>query len=564
MPTVRSHHPPELEKAPGETSDPLQHGRACYERREWNDAFEALSLADQASPLGAEDLHRLAWSAGLTARDDQMLATQERVYHALLEAKENLAAARASFWLGFRLLARGEPALAGGWLGRSQRLVELHALDCVEQGYLLLPAGQRHLSAREFAEAADCAARAARIGERFGERDLIAFAHNLQGRALLADGRIEPGLALMDEAMVAAISGELSPVVTGIIYCSAIASCHRVFALDRVREWTHALSSWCDAHPQLGLFTGHCLVHRAEVMEMSGSWPEAVEEARLAVKRCVRNIEREAAGRAHYQQAEIHRLRGEFDVAEAAYREASRSGFEPQPGLALLRLAEGDLNAAASASRRMIGATSDLLTRTRFLPAHVDIMLAAGDLEAARAASRELQDVAASLNTDVLAAIAARACGAVQLAEGNAHAVLDPVRRAFEVWQQIGAPYLAARLRVLLARACMALGDLESAQLELDHADEVFQRLGALPDRAELEKIRQSLSGGKPAGARELTERELQVLRLIATGKTNKAIARELALSEKTVDRHVSNIFTKVDVSSRAAATAFAYERNLI
>lgn len=547
---------------------PLERGRACFDRREWNDAFEALSLADRATPLGAEDLHRLAWSAGLTARDEEMLATQARVYNARLDAGEDLAAARAAFWLGFRLFARGEAGRASGWLTRAQRLVEVHGQDCVEQGYLLLPASQKYLNAGDPAQAHDAAARAAKVGERFGEADLVAFARNLQGRALLSQGRLDRGLALMDEAMVAATAGELSPVVTGIIYCTAIASCHRVYALDRVREWTTALSDWCAAHPQLGLFTGHCLVHRAEILEIGGSWPEAVEEARRAVERCVRDIERDAAGRAHYQQAEIHRLRGESALAEAAYRSASRSGVEPQPGLALLRLAHGDRDAAASAIRRVVGATSDPLQRTRFLPAHVEIMLAAGDLDEARAASRELQETASSLNTEVLFAIAAHACGAVQLAEGNAHAVLDPVRRAFETWQRIGAPYLAARLRVLLARACVALGDVEGARLELEGAREVFERLGARPDLAAVEAIGGGLDrdseGSAPAGHCGLTERELQVLRLIASGKTNKAIARELSLSGKTVDRHVSNIFTKIDVSSRAAATAFAYENKLI
>jgi DNA-binding CsgD family transcriptional regulator len=543
-------------------SDALLRGRAHFQGRQWKDAFEALTLADRSTPLEVEDLDRLAWSAGLSAYDDEMLAANERAYHARLEAGQNLMAARAAFWLGFRLLARGEPARANGWLGRAERLVD--AQDCVEQGYLLLPAGQRHLNAGEAAEAQSCAARAAEIGERFGERDLVAFALNLQGRGLLLEGRVERGLALMDQAMVAAASDELSPVVTGIIYCSAIVSCHRVFALDRVREWTAALSSWCEANPQLGLFTGHCLVHRAEVMEMNGSWSEAVQEARRAVQRCVRAIERDAAGRAHYQQAEIHRLRGEFELAEGAYRDASRSGFEPQPGLALLRLAQSEFDAAASASRRVVLATRDPLARTRFLPAHVEIMLAVGDLDEARAASRELQETAACINTDVLAAIAGHALGSVHLAEGNPHAVVGPVRRAFEIWQKFGAPYLAARLRVLLARACIALEDMEGAQLELDCASEVFQQLGAKPDLAIVEVLRLSLDGRKKGADHGLTEREMQVLRLIASGKTNKAMARELSLSEKTVDRHVSNIFVKIQVSTRAAATAFAYERKLV
>jgi DNA-binding CsgD family transcriptional regulator len=558
--------------APGQTqADPtaaLIRGRTCYERREWNDAFEALSLADRTETLGADDLHRLAWSAGLTARDDEMLAAQERVYQARLDAGEDLAAGRAAFWLGFRLLSRGEPARANGWLSRAQRLVDSHAQDCVEQGYLLLPAGQKHLSCGEFADSQRCAARAVQIGERFGEADLVAFGRNLQGRALLLEGEIDRGLALLDEAMVAATAGELSPVVTGIVYCSAIASCHRVFALERVREWTQALSNWCDANPQLGMFTGHCFVHRAEVLEMSGFWPEAVDEARRAVQRCVRAVERDAAGRAHYQQAEIHRLRGEFELAETSYREASRSGFEPQPGLALLRLAQGDTAAAATASRRMVGATHDPLARTRFLPAHVDIMLAAGDLTAARAASNELQETAARLNTDVLSAIAARAGGSVHLAEAKPHAVLDPVRRAFDIWQQIGAPYLAARQRVLLARACIALGDVEGARLELDAAHEVFEELGARPDVAAVESLLATFVRERKEAAHTrdhgLTAREIQVLRLIAKGKTNKAIARELSLSERTIDRHVSNIFAKASVSSRAAATAFAYEHKLI
>jgi len=549
-----------------EASELLERGRAAFERHEWNDAFAALSLADQSRALDADDLERLSWSAGLTARDDEMLMTQERLYNARLDAGECLAAARAAFWLGFRLLALGEIGRSGGWLGRAQRLVEREGRDCVERGYLLLPAAQKHLSAGEFSEAHDAAARAGEVGERFDEADLLAFARNLQGRAFLSAGRIDHGLPLLDEAMVAAVSGELSPVVTGVIYCSAIASCQRVYAFDRLREWTAALTDWCDAHPQLGMFTGVCLVHRAEILQLGGSWSEAVVEARRAAERCVRPPEREAAGRAHYQEAEVHRLRGEFDEAEAAYRSASRFGVEPQPGLALLRLAQGDRDAAVSAIRRMIAATGDPLPRTRFLPAYVEIMLAAGDLDEARSASRELDDTAARFDTSVLRAIVGHARGAVELAAGNASAALDPARRAFQIWQQLGAPYLAARLRVLLAQACVALGDVEGARLELESAREVFEQLGARPDLVAVEAIEAGLTRDQARSTPQygLTERELQVLRLVASGKTNKSIARELALSEKTVDRHVSNIFMKLDVPSRAAATAFAYEHRLI
>ena len=527
---------------------------------EWNDAFEAFSIADKSLTLDANDLSLLAWSAGLTARDDEMLATQERVYRAWLAVDQQLAAARAAFWLGFRLLALGEPSAASGWLSRAQRLVEQQACECVEHGYLLLPATQRHLSAGDLDLAKECAQRALEIGMRFGEPDLMAFARNLLGRVHISKGQIGRGLEMLDEAMVAAVAGELTPVVTGIVYCTSIVSCDRVYALDRVREWTAALSTWVAGQPQLGLFNGHCLVHRAEVMQMNGSWPEAVDEARRAVVRCVRSIERESAGRAHYQQAEIHRLRGAFVEADAAYLEASRAGFEPQPGLALLRLAQGDAAGAANSSRRVVAAIRDRVPRLRFLPAHVEILLAAGDIEAARAASDELQQISEALGTEVVAAIAAHAQASVELALKNPEGALGPARRSFRFWQQIGAPYLAARLRVTLGRACTALGDAESAAMEFRCAREVFEKLGAQPDVAALDALLDR-SGSSIAG---LTERELQVLRLLATGLTNKAIARELELSEKTIERHVSNIFGKAGVPTRAAATAFAYEQKLV
>jgi DNA-binding CsgD family transcriptional regulator len=542
---------------PGE----LERGREAYARRAWGDAYALLTAADGRAPLGTEDLQRLAWAAALTGRDAEFLRLEERVHHAHLEAGEGVPAARAAFWLGHRLLVSGEPGRAAGWLARSQRLVEQAERSCVEEGYLLLPSVFKSFAAGDWKAAHEAAASAGRIADRFGEADLSAFARCLQGRALMRQGRIEDGMALLDEAMVAATTGELSPLFTGLLYCSVISSCRQVYAFDRSREWTEVLTRWCEEQPQLVPFTGTCLVHRAEVMEFAGAWLEAIAEARRVLERLSRGVERGERGDALYQQGEIHRLRGELAPAEEAYRAASQLGREPQPGLALLRAAQGNAQGAASAIRRALDATTDPLQRTRLLPAQVEIMLAAGDLDQARAGAQELEAIAARFDTGILGAMAAHARGAVLLADGDAKAALAPLRHAFSVWHGVGAPYVAARVRVLIGRCCRAVGDHEGAALELDAARAVFAELGAAPELARLEAM---TSGPRPGRVHGLTARELEVLRLVAAGKTNKAIAKQLFLSEKTVDRHVSNIFTKVNVPTRAAATAYAYQHKLV
>jgi DNA-binding NarL/FixJ family response regulator len=543
---------------PGQ-GDALAQGRARYAARAWDDAYTLLSRADAASPLAAPDLERLAWSAALTGRDASLLAVMERVYEHHLESGDSRQAARAAFWVGFRLFALGESGRAGGWLMRGQRLVEREATGCVEAGYLLLPTVHRQLMARDHEGASATADQAAGIGVRFGDHDLVALARQLQGRALVRQGRLDAGLSLLDEVMVAATGGDLSPLVTGLTYCSVIALCQEIYALERSREWTTALAAWCDAQPQLVTFSGTCLVHRAQVMQLTGDWREAIAQARRAAHRPTSESHVEAAGDAAYQEGEIHRLRGEFAEAEAAYRAASQAGRDPQPGLALLRLGQGRTDAAAQAIRRVLGSTTDRLQRARMLPASVEVLLAADDVAAARAASDELAAIAAAYDTDVLAALAAHARGMVALADGNAQEAVEPLRRAFQVWQKVGAPYLAARLRVLLAHACRAIGDVDGADLEQAAAREVFAALGAQPDLARLDEVH-------TPGAEDhtLTPREVQVLRLVASGITNRAIAVALGLSEKTVDRHLSNIFVKVGVASRAAATAWAYEHGII
>jgi DNA-binding CsgD family transcriptional regulator len=538
----------------------LERGRECYARRAWGDAYQALALADQATPLAADDLELLAMSACLTGRDDEWLRVLERAYQALLDAHERQRAIRCAFWLGFRLFLRGESGRATGWLARGQRMLERETEECAERGYLLLPAVEQLLDSGDYEQAHATAAKAVEIGERCGDGDLIACARHQQGRIYLRQGQIGMGLSLLDEVMVAVSTGELSSLVTGMMYCSIIMACQEVYAVGRAREWTTALSRWCDEQPEVVAFTGVCRVHRAEIMQLGGAWQDAIDEARRAGESALEG-DRHTAAAAAYQKAEVHRLRGEFAAAEAAYRSASEGGLEPQPGLSLLRLAQGRIDAAAAAIRRAAGVPANPLLRTRLLPAYVDIMLAAGDIEAACTACGELDAIARSFDTEVLSAMAAEARGAVQLAGSNTQAALGSLRDALVVWRGIDAPYAAARVRVLIGKACRAAGDEDGAQLELSAARSVFHQLGAAPDVA---RIDAASAVAVPADPHGLTPRELQVLRLIATGKTNKAIGAELHLSDRTIDRHVSNIFTKLDVPSRAAATALAYEQKLI
>jgi ATP/maltotriose-dependent transcriptional regulator MalT len=403
------------------------------------------------------------------------------------------------------------------------------------------------------------AGRAVVIGDTFEDADLTAVARHAQGRALIQQGDVVAGLKHLDETMLAVVAGELLPIMTALMYCSVIDTCHQVYALGRAREWTGAFSRVCEQQPEM-VFTGICLVHRAEILQLQGAWPDALTEACRACEGAQR-LDRKPPGAALYQQAEIHRLRGEFTKAEDTYRAASELGCEPQPGLALLRLAQGRPEAACAAIRRLASATSDRLRRARLLPAHLVIMLAIGDVEAARTARDDLRELADTFDSDVLRAVVAQADGAIALAEGHAREALDPLRSAFELWQRFEAPYEAARIRVLIGQACRALGDEEASGLEYQAARTVFERLGAGPDLAALDALIPPVPSVMDG---PLTARELGVLRLISTGRTNKEIAAELCLSERTIDRHVSNILGKLDVPSRAAATAYAFHHKLL
>lgn len=539
----------------------LERGRESYAERAWLDAYTALSAADRAAPLATDDLELLASSASLVGRIDEHLALLERLHHVYEDAGDALRAARAAFWLGMVLVTRGDSGQGGGWFGRAQRLLEREEQDCVEQGYLLLPLAYQRQAGGEYDAALEAAESAVQIGERFRDRDLTAVAVHFQGLTRIQQGQIEEGLRLLDEAMVSVTAGETSPFVSGVVYCGVIASCEEAFEPRRAHEWTNALTRWCGSQPQLVAFTGRCLAHRAGIMQLHGAWRDALEEARVARERGEQAMNRAATGQALYQQGELHRLQGELTEAEAAYRDASVFGREPQPGLALLRLAQGDADAAVAAIRRVLGEATTPMKRAVFLPAFAEIMLVAGDLDEARDAARELAEIAELAKRPMLAAIASHVRGAVDLAEGEAQGALTALRHASDVWQELDAPYEAARVRVLVGLACRALGDEDGAALELDAARGVFERLGAAPDVARVDAL---AVGGAPADTHGLSARELEVLRLVASGKTNREIASALVVSEHTVARHVQNIFVKLGVSSRTAATAFAFEHQLV
>jgi DNA-binding CsgD family transcriptional regulator/tetratricopeptide (TPR) repeat protein len=541
-------------------SSQLERGRRSYEARAWMDAYETFSRADEAAPLDAEDLELLATSAYMLGRDDEWMALLERAHQLYVDAAEALPAVRCAFWVGTNLALRGEVGGATGWLGRAQRLLEREGRDCVEHGYLLLPVMFQHEATGDYATAAAVAAAAAEIGQRFGDMDLFALAVHGQGYMLIKHGQVKKGLGLLDEAMVAVTTGKLSPIPTGMVYCGVIAACQEVYEVRRAGEWTAALTRWWEQQPDVVAFTGRCLVHRAEIMQHNGAWGDALEEARRAGLRFVETMN-PTAGLAFYRQGELLRLQGDFGAAEKAYREASRRGWEPQPGLAQLRLAQGRADVAAAAIRRSAGEVSERLKRAGLLAAYVEIMLAVGDPEEARSACRELGEIAESYESAMLAAMAEQARGAVDLADGDARSALVSLRHAWQLWHDLEAPYEAARVRVLVGLACRVLGDDDTAAMELEGARGVFEQLGAVPDLFHIDSLTRR---AMPADAHGLTPRELQVLRLVAAGMSNREIASELVISEHTVARHVQNIFAKLDVSSRTAAGAFAFEHHLV
>ena len=526
--------------------------REFYLNRAWLRACDAF-LAGR-DELEVDDVERLAISAHLVGRDAESDAAWGLAHRRHLDEGDLDGASRCAFWLGFRLVNASEQAQANAWIARLYRVVAAAPKASVAGARLDYLTGLRSAFDSDFETAASDLQRAVATATRHGDEELAALARLSLGRVRIFLGDIKTGVRLLDDAMHVVRTEPISPIAVGDSYCTAIGACRDLYDLRRGQAWTDGLTRWCDQQTDLVPFAGLCLVHRAEFLQLKGAWVEAMAQAGLAKERLDRPFRQPAYGAAIYQQGELHRLLGEFKKAEACYRTASGAGRDPQPGLALLRLRQGRVNDAAQSIDRALFEASGPVDRSPVLAAYVEIMLASDRTAEAKAAASELADVAVALGSTMLTAVALDADGRISLAEGDARSALIALRKASDGFREVEAPYEMACAALLIGTARAALGDTEGAGLAFVTARTTYERLGA---RADLRRV----PGQAGAG---LTGRELQVLRMVAQGDTNRSIGSALGLSERTVDRHVSNIFAKLGVSSRAAATAAAHRSELI
>ncbi len=534
----------------------IDRARAAVDQGSWSEAYDRYRALE---PLERpEDHERFADAAWWTGRIEESIAARQKAYTGYEEARDD----RRAGWMAARLcmehFLRDEPAIGAGWFARAQR----HARelpDCVELGFgALLEATVLRFSGDPDA-ALPLTERATEIAQRFGDRDLLGMAIHSQGLILIDQGRVAEGVALLDEAMTSVVAGELSDYFTGAVYCSVIGACLELADVRRAGDWGEAARAWAESIPPESPYPGMCRINRAQLASLRGDWPQAEAEAGRATEELL-SFNSALAGEALYETGDVRRRLGDLAGAEAAFERAHELGFEPQPGLAQLRLAQGKVEAAVAALRVAITGTSGgRLHRTRLLWAFADAALAAGDPDAARTAADELDAIAGESDAPVLAASAATVRGSLQLAEGDVPSALTNLRRANTLWQELRLPYEGARARTAFGLALRAAGDEDDAALELRAALAAFERLGAAGDAARAS----DLLGGPKALPRGLTAREAEVLRLVASGKTNRDIAVELVISEHTVARHLQNMFVKLGVTSRSAATAFAYEHGL-
>jgi len=535
----------------------LAEARAALASCDWPRARDLLDRAVTTTPSAeAERLDALGEALWWLGRIEECIEARVRA-HALFEQHgSRTCAGQAAIWLYEHHCFMARPAMAGGWLRRARRSLEGDE-ESVAWGNLLLREAEQLHGAGELGAAIDNSTNALALARRLTSTDLEAEALQAIGRILIDDGRHREGMAHLDEAMLLAVEGRLSPYATGKVHCSVIGACEDVGDLRRAAEWTEAASRWAAHHP-FAVFPGLCRVKRAELLQRKGEWQQAEREARLACDELA-SVKIGSAAAAWIEVGEIRRRIGDLDGAEEAFGHADELCCTPTAGLALLRLAQGRPAAAATIiDDALAGGTSRALTRARLLPAKVQVSVAAGRLDEAADAAEELERIADRYGTDAFAASAALSRGRLQLAAGDPSACAT-LRRAVERWQQLEVPYEAASAQLLLGEACRIAGDRDASDSALRSAIATFDRLGAAYDARHARELRSDHT--RPAG---LTEREAEVLRLVAKGCTNKEIARTLCLSDKTIARHVSNIFTKTGATTRSAATAFAFESGIV
>jgi DNA-binding CsgD family transcriptional regulator len=542
------------------TATGVRGAREAYARKAWAETHRLYDTA-AAADLDLDDIERAATAAHLLCDDPRSREWLALGYRESVRTGEVPRAARFAFWIGHTLMFEGAMSESAGWHARARQLLNQRE-ECVELGYLLLPDGIKQIFSGEYAAARETIGQARAIARRFGDLSLLAMTGHGMGRALVRLGEVEEGMTLLDSVMVSVTADEVSPMVVGEVYCGVLEACREVFDLRRAREWTAALTRWCDGQPELVAHRGPCMVYRAEVMQFHGDWDEAFAEARRACEWLAPPAAGEGGGDAYYRLGELHRLRGDYPRAEEAYRQASRLGRQPEPGLQLLWHARGQELAARTALRRALEETrAEPAKHATILDAHIQLSLAAGETTTARTAAQTLGEIAGTLGVPYLKALALHWEGAILLAEDRPGDALGRLRAAWSEWQKLDAPYESARVRALIGDACHALGDHQSAALEWDAARWCFERLGARPDLERLaQRDRPAVRANAPAG---LSERELDVLRLVTAGLTNREIGAELVISEHTVARHVQNMLAKVGCSTRAALAAFAAENGL-
>ncbi len=543
----------------------LDTARAAYARCAWPEARAAFHAAREQEELSAPDLYALGDTAWWMGSMDEALHDWEEAYRRFLQGEQPRGAAMTALSIAVNGFLRGDQTTGAGWMARAQRLLADEP-ESAEHGYVLylleVEARLGGIAPSDHAATdtlISSAHRVARLGRDHHDPSLVALGLLGEGRALVKAGRVDEGLHLLDEAMLAVLSGELGPEWAGNIYCHLMSAAHELADIRRAVAWTEATTRWLDGLPAAVLFTGICRVHRSQVHQLTGSWELAEEEA-SRVCRDLATIQPATAAEAHYQVGELRRVRGDLAGADRAYQRAHQLGRDPQPGHALLRLRQGRVDAAVAAIRTaLLAEAEDRLARARLCAAQVEITLAAADPAAAERACGELEEIARLYASPGLEVLARQARGAVLLAAGNPAAALPVLRTACRDWQGVAASYDCARVRVLLARAYDVLGDTEAAERERETANRAFRRLGA---DAGLEHLTAATAGtaARPGG---LTGREVEVLTHVAAGRSNRQVGERLVISEKTVARHLSNIFTKLGVTSRTEAAAFAFAHGL-